>query len=673
MASTNKRLFPPTDDATTKRLKSDPTLRCLKASEGITTNDEVHSSIDICPVTRAIIDTPAFQRLREVKQLARADFVFINCNHTRFEHSIGVSHLAERLARRIQEQQPVLGTTAKDVLCVKLAGLLHDIGHGPFSHVYETFVKHVQPKYLQNHPELKAYYEGYPALPKDWRHETVSLMMIDNVLESLALCIDYSRLDEPLQLVGKGIIDPRSLRVFQKGGSPLEPAQQDAATSTPDNDLSIILTSRDWIFIKECIWGGPIPEVKRELGMDCLIGRQEPAKEWLYDIVSNSRSGLDVDKIDYFARDQRRAFRSAGEIETRMINAALVTWVRCSRPDCKRCLRLMSSPHRNYKPRHHLNICYPQKMGRVCLSFFKTRHHLHDVIYRHKTVCSSVFLMEDILCRADPFFRISATSSRPFTARKPKYESLPISRAMLDPYAFLELTDTIMDLINRDPDKRLGPAQTLIRELYKPRKLYKCVGSVALSRKSPIDRRIWDKSTEEIAHEIYLIKGEHNNGDSKISLDKDDFVIEKCAVHHGSKDNNPLDGIQFLPKTKLSLLAESSSGPKARLTDLPVAQEASDLGDDDYPRSFQKTTLRVFCRDRNPKKMSLVAHHFETWLCEMREEAEMTPDVADEDSIGQHEMLEVSQESDTEDAYYRQQPAIFHSPPIVRYKTDQEF
>jgi deoxynucleoside triphosphate triphosphohydrolase SAMHD1 len=66
-------------------------------------------------------------------------------------------------------------------------------------------------------------------------------------------------------------------------------------------DSEAILTSRDFIFIKECILGGPLPGEKE------FIGRPDRSQEWLYDIVSNRRSGLDVDKLDYFARDERLA------------------------------------------------------------------------------------------------------------------------------------------------------------------------------------------------------------------------------------------------------------------------------------------------------------------------------------------------------------------------------
>jgi HD-GYP domain-containing protein (c-di-GMP phosphodiesterase class II) len=92
------------------------------------TNDEVHGSIEIDPVSHALIDTFSFQRLRNIKQLGSSDYVYTCATGNRFQHSLGVAHLAESMVKNIKEEQPNLGCTPKDVLCVKLAGLLHDIG-----------------------------------------------------------------------------------------------------------------------------------------------------------------------------------------------------------------------------------------------------------------------------------------------------------------------------------------------------------------------------------------------------------------------------------------------------------------------------------------------------------------------------------------------------------------
>jgi deoxynucleoside triphosphate triphosphohydrolase SAMHD1 len=84
-----------------------------------------------------IIDTPQYQRLRDISQLGGVYYVFTGAASNRFEHCIGVSHLARTFIEKIKQEQPELGITASDVLCVEIAGLCHDLGHGPFSHLYD--------------------------------------------------------------------------------------------------------------------------------------------------------------------------------------------------------------------------------------------------------------------------------------------------------------------------------------------------------------------------------------------------------------------------------------------------------------------------------------------------------------------------------------------------------
>ncbi|KAI9002319.1 hypothetical protein BC832DRAFT_593626 [Gaertneriomyces semiglobifer] len=109
-------------------------------------NDPIHGHIELDEVCMHVIDTPQFQRLRDLKQLGSAYFVFPGAANNRFEHCIGVCHLAGVLVEHLRKVQPELGITDNDVKCVKLAGLCHDLGHGPFSHVFDNeFMKQARP------------------------------------------------------------------------------------------------------------------------------------------------------------------------------------------------------------------------------------------------------------------------------------------------------------------------------------------------------------------------------------------------------------------------------------------------------------------------------------------------------------------------------------------------
>ncbi len=95
--------------------------------------DPIHGDIFITEREFEAIDTPEFQRLRRIKQLGMAFMVYPSANHTRFEHSLGALHLAGRIADR-------LGLEEGERRDVRLAALLHDMGHGPLSHTSEELL-----------------------------------------------------------------------------------------------------------------------------------------------------------------------------------------------------------------------------------------------------------------------------------------------------------------------------------------------------------------------------------------------------------------------------------------------------------------------------------------------------------------------------------------------------
>ena len=103
--------------------------------------DPVHGFIQLTPLMINIIDTPEFQRLRDLKQLGATYLVFPSATHTRLEHSLGVAHLAGETMRALHTSQPELQITPRLIELVQIAGLIHDLGHGPFSHLYDHYVR----------------------------------------------------------------------------------------------------------------------------------------------------------------------------------------------------------------------------------------------------------------------------------------------------------------------------------------------------------------------------------------------------------------------------------------------------------------------------------------------------------------------------------------------------
>ncbi len=103
--------------------------------------DPVHGIITLSNIAVSIIDTDVFQRLKDIKQLGLCYQVYPSANHTRFEHSIGVYHLAKEMIIHLQKNQPELNITNKLVELVSIAGLTHDIGHACYSHLFDNCLK----------------------------------------------------------------------------------------------------------------------------------------------------------------------------------------------------------------------------------------------------------------------------------------------------------------------------------------------------------------------------------------------------------------------------------------------------------------------------------------------------------------------------------------------------
>ncbi len=87
----------------------------------------------------ALIDTPEFQRLRRIRQLGLALYTYQGAEHSRFVHSLGVMHLMRRVLGLFSQHHDI-DEEVKLVACC--AALLHDIGHGPFSHVIESLLSY---------------------------------------------------------------------------------------------------------------------------------------------------------------------------------------------------------------------------------------------------------------------------------------------------------------------------------------------------------------------------------------------------------------------------------------------------------------------------------------------------------------------------------------------------
>jgi len=145
----------------------------LKYSKFI--RDSIHGDLPITELEKEIMDYPQFQRLRRIKQLGFTSLIYPGANHSRFEHCIGTMYLASLLGEE-------LNLTDDEIQLVRLSGMLHDIGHGPFSHVSESVM--------------------------DVKHEELTAFVIKNTSISTKLSENYN-LDKIVDIInGKGKLGP---------------------------------------------------------------------------------------------------------------------------------------------------------------------------------------------------------------------------------------------------------------------------------------------------------------------------------------------------------------------------------------------------------------------------------------------------------------------------------
>ncbi|XP_031561996.1 deoxynucleoside triphosphate triphosphohydrolase SAMHD1-like isoform X2 [Actinia tenebrosa] len=383
-------------------------------------NDPVHGHIEMPELCVKIIDTPQFQRLRYIKQLGGCYFVYPGAAHNRFEHSIGTAHLAGLLVESLKSRQEDLGITDEDVLCVKIAGLCHDLGHGPFSHLFDaSFVR----KFVD----------------ENWKHEKASLAMVDLIFENLK---------------GK---DPENFKLKEK----------------------------DVFFIKELI-NGPTEGSKE----DWPYKGREKEKGFLYQIISNKESGIDVDKWDYFARDCYHLGMK-------------------STFDHMRCIK-MARAIRVEEDNNKWHICFRDKEVHNIYEMFHVRSILHRRAYQHKTSNAVELMITDALVKADPYLLFEGKGGN----------KLKMSEAIHDMVAYTKITDRVYHQILLASDPQLQEAKQILERI-ECRELY---------------RSIREHTTEEDI--------------SCKDVDKADF-LEKAKMSEVKKEDIILDVSYMLPKAFL--------------------------------------------------------------------------------------------------------------------------
>ena len=210
--------------------------------------DPLWNNIRVEPLALRLIDTPAFQRLRYVRQLGLAFLVYPGASHSRFEHALGAYHLTKRALGALAVRGELAEIAEEERLAVTLAALLHDIGHYPFSHALEEagFPSHEaqgEARLTTGVLREKLIAIGGPKFParvadlirtrsasplQGLISGTLDLDKIDYLCRDSRMCgvpygiVDVDRLLASITMVPSGSMGGRTMGVQEKGVSALE-------------------------------------------------------------------------------------------------------------------------------------------------------------------------------------------------------------------------------------------------------------------------------------------------------------------------------------------------------------------------------------------------------------------------------------------------------------------
>ncbi|XP_078310156.1 deoxynucleoside triphosphate triphosphohydrolase SAMHD1-like isoform X1 [Crassostrea virginica] len=458
-------------------------------------NDPIWGPIELHPLCVRVINTPEFQRLRSIKQLGGCSYVYPGACHSRFEHSIGTSYLAGCLSRALQKKineqgQKQLEISDKEILCLELGGLCHDLGHGPFSHLLD----------LMFYPKVKEKNKDLPS----WTHEDNSLKMIDRIFESI-------KFDD-------------------------------------------FITLEDIEFIKELIQK-PLDGYKTY--------KNQPEKQFFFEIIANDLNSIDVDKWDYFSRD------------CHMLGLH-------HNFQCERTIKLAKVVEHDGK----WHISYPKSEWFNLFDMYYTRFTLHRRAYQHPVAKAVDIMITDALLKADEWLTFPPGAKN----------GICLSKSVTEMDAYMWVTDDVLHQVRMLPsnvDEDIADAKRILDRIHR-RDLYRLVGENKITwRDLPNQekKKEYRKSLQEWMKPEKLQEWMKQNEIEENHLRL--YHTEYVEFNYGNKDRSPLENVKFYRNDK-----------SAKLTD----DEISAM----LPTKFEQIYIRLYWKgekNEDPNKTILKKFH----------------------------------------------------------------
>eukprot|EP01135_Chromosphaera_perkinsii_P000941 Nk52_evm39s153 gene=Nk52_evmTU39s153 len=504
--------------------------------------------------------------------------------------NLGVSHLGGKLVRRLRKDQEELGITNKDVLCVEIAGLCHDLGHGPISHLFDG-------RFIPRARAADAASADYDNDAPEWSHEEGSIRllthMIRNTPELRQAFRDRGLTDRDVLFIKELIAGPALAQVAGQGEELLLdnlPMSCTNSNNSRKGNVNNSNTGRHWEDGDYCPdysnnkirkpvslpqsppdsnnlpasgrsqrhHQGLMDAEQEDLpctaaataagydgdGMAYLYRGRGRNKAFLYEIISNESNGIDVDKYDYLCRD-----------------AAMIDF-----GNPKNHIDRLMAYVRVIEVNGRTRICFPEKQATDIRELFHLRRQLHIRCYKHKTVK----IVEHMICEAMLIANDHLEYPRGvYTGGDEKKkvtgaEYMRISDTIKDMATFGTLNDSVLDLIRLSKKSELKEARELLERVQR-RELFRFVGEMSIGDR----KRQADKIQSEL-WEIAML----SDCTKASQFCKDDILVELVKFDNGKGNNHALDGIYFFDKYG----HESEEGYSAKMYNLGMISYAHDMG-----------------------------------------------------------------------------------------------
>ena len=388
------------------RLTTDRLLRLSGESDAFEDQfeflDDIHGSIQVNRLERDAIDSPEFQRLFRLGQLGFVDLVYPTANHTRGTHSIGACFWAKKLVDKLnendarfnrtanthQQRRPIISKPERDL--ISLAGLLHDLPHGPLSHDIEkkTHYIYVHATDRKLPTRVKSYYGPYEKHDNFAENPALYIFLLDTEHSLLARILRAYSPAFARELLAAAVDHPHIRRFTDL----LPTAWPQYPTELLPHLLLHLL-----IFEKsEQVRNPSISlrasfsnESRVEWGLGPLEARSDLHEAWYqgfrHDIVGDT---LSADLLDYLARDQAR-LRMRNELDLKLLkNYILVRWTDSeAKVTTYRCAIDLIDEKRGTFRAERLNDIF---------RLLDLRHQIHEKAVYHRVVQSAVSMLSRI-------------------------------------------------------------------------------------------------------------------------------------------------------------------------------------------------------------------------------------------------------------------------------------